>query len=303
MDQLRGIQVFCAAVELGSLAAAADLVGLSPPMASKHLAALESRLGTRLLNRTTRRRSATAAGLAYYTQCREALDLIEAAERQTLASAKTPRGVLHVSAPTWLVGAEIGQLLAEHRLRCPAVVLDIRFENGLADLASDGFDVALRVTHEPTASLVARPLGGVAFIPVAAPELVLRSPRIETPSALDAWPAIVPGDVPLKGLVMTHADGRQAQVGVRPAMVLSQAGVIRDAVLAGAGYTFLPLPMVSRDLASGRLIRLLPEWRSLSRPVLAVYLSRRQLAPKVRTFIDLLALRLPLIEGFESPTS
>ena len=228
--------------------------------------------------------------------------MIEAADRQTLASAKTPRGVLHVSAPTWLVGAEIGQLLAEHRRRCPAVVLDIRFENELADLASDGFDVALRVTHEPSASLVARPLSRVAFIPVAAPDLVLRSPRTETPSALDAWPAIVPGDVPLQGLVMTHADGRQAQVGVRPVMVLSQAGAIRDAVLAGAGYTFLPLPMVSRDLANGRLIRLLPEWRSLSRPVLAVYLSQRQLAPKVRTFIDLLALRLPLIDGFESLT-
>jgi DNA-binding transcriptional LysR family regulator len=301
MDQLRGIRVFCAAVELGSLSAAADLLALSPPMASKHLAALEARLGARLLNRTTRRRSATAAGLAYYTQCREALNLLDAAERQTLASAKTPRGVLRVSAPTWLVGTEIGHLLAEHRRRFPAVVLDIRFENELADLASEGFDVALRVTHDPTASLVARPLGGVAFIPVAAPELVMRSPRIETPSALDALPAVVPGGVPLQGLVMTHADGRCESVGVRSAMVLSQAGVIRDAVLAGAGYTFLPLPMVARDVASGRLIRLLPEWRSPSRPVLAVYLSQRQLAPKVRTFIDLLALRLPLIEGFESP--
>lgn len=301
MDQLRGIRVFCAAVELGSLAAAAELLALSPPMASKQLAALEARLGTRLLNRTTRQRSATAAGQAYYTQCREALNLIDAADKQTLASAKTPRGVLHVSAPTWLVGAEIGHLLAEHRRRFPAVVLDIRFENELADLASDGFDVALRVTHEPTASLVARPLGGVAFIPVAAPDLLMRFPRIETPSALDALPAVVPGDVALQGLVMTHADGRREPVGVRSAMALSQAGVIRDAVLAGAGYTFLPLPMVARDLAGGRLIRLLPAWRSPSRPFLAVYLSQRQLAPKVRTFIDLLSLRLPSIEGFESP--
>jgi DNA-binding transcriptional LysR family regulator len=73
-------------------------------------------------------------------------------------------------------------------------------------------------------------------------------------------------------------------------MVLSQAGVIRDAVLAGAGYTFLPQPMVARDIASGRLIRLLPDWRSPSRPVLAVYLSQRQLAPKVPTsLVDPLA--------------
>jgi DNA-binding transcriptional LysR family regulator len=302
MDQLRGIRVFCAAVELGSLSAAADLLGLSPPMASKHLAALEARLGARLLNRTTRRRSATAAGLAYYAQCREALNLIEAADKQTLASARTPRGILHVSAPTWLVGGEIGHLLAEHRRRFPAVVLDIRFENELADLASDGFDVAIRVTHDPTASLVARPLGSVSFVPVASPDMVMRSPRIETPSALDTWPAVVPGDVRLQGLVMTHVDGRQATVGVRPAMVLSNAGVIRDAVLAGVGYTFLPLPMVARDIAGGRLVRLLPEWHSQNRPVLAIYLSQRQLAPKVRTFIDLLAHRLPLIEGFESPS-
>jgi DNA-binding transcriptional LysR family regulator len=300
MDQLRGIRVFCAAVELGSLAAAADLLTLSTPMASKHLAALEARLGTRLLNRTTRRRSATAAGLAYYAQCREALALIEAADAQMLAGAKAPRGVLRVSAPTWLVGAEIGQLLAEHRRAYPAVVLDIRFENGLADLASDGFDVALRVTHEPAASLVARALCHVAFIPVAAPELVTRSPRLETPSALEAWPAVVPEEAPLRGLFMTHADGRREAVTVRPAMILSQAGVIRDAVLAGIGYTFLPLPTVARDVAQGRLVRLLPEWHGLSRPVMAVYLSRRQLAPKLRTFIDLLALRLPSMEGFES---
>lgn len=300
MDQLRGIRVFCAAVELGSLAAAADLLALSTPMASKHLAALEARLGTRLLNRTTRRRSATAAGLAYYARCREALALIEAADAQMLAGARTPRGVLRVSAPTWLVGAEIGQLLAEHHRGYPEVVLDIRFENELADLASGGFDVALRVSHEPAASLVARPLCKVAFIPVAAPDLVTRSPRLQTPAALEAWPAVVPEDFQARGLFMTHADGRREPVGLRPAMILSQASVIRDAVLAGIGYTFLPLPMVARDVAQGRLVRLLPDWRGLGRPVLAVYLSRRQLAPKLRTFIDLLALRLPLLEGFES---
>lgn len=130
--------------------------------------------------------------------------------------------------------------------------------------------------------------------------MVIRSPRLETPSAPDAWPAVVPGDVDLQGLFMTHSDGRRAHVGVRPAMVLCQAGVIREAVLAGAGYTLLPLPMVARDIASGCLIRLLPEWNSLSRPVLPVYLSLRQLAPKVRTLIDLLTQRLPLMEGFEA---
>lgn len=100
MDQLRGIQVFWAAVALGSLAAA-GVLGLSAPMASKHLAALE-------------------AGLLH--QCRQALSLIEAAAKQTLASAGTPQGLSHVSAPSWLVGSEIGELLAEHRRRHPAVV-------------------------------------------------------------------------------------------------------------------------------------------------------------------------------------
>ncbi len=300
MDQLRGIRVFCASVELGSLTAAANLLGLSTPMASKYLAALEARLGTRLLNRTTRQRSATAAGQAYYAQCREALALIESADAQMLASAKTPRGPLKISAPTWLAGNDIVQLLAEHRRRYPAVMLDIQFENQLADLASDGFDLALRVTHEPAESLVARPLCKVEFIPVAAPDLILRLPPVETPSALASWPAIVPGDTPLQGMFMQHEDGRRAPVTVRPVMSLSQAGVIRDAVLAGIGYSFLPGPMVARDVASGQLRRLLPGWIASSRPLFAVYLSRRQLAPKLRSFIDLLALRLPSIDGYES---
>lgn len=100
---------------------------------------------------------------------------------------------------------------------------------------------------------------------------------------------------------MTHADGGRAHVGVRPAMVLSHAGVIRDAVLAGGGYTFQPLPMVARDIDSGLLVRSFPEWRSLTRPFFAVDLSQRQLAPKMWTFIHLLALQPPRIEGFESP--
>jgi DNA-binding transcriptional LysR family regulator len=154
----QSMRLFCAVVEKGSLAAAAEVLEMSTPMATKYLNALETRLGTRLIQRTSRQRRLTPSGENYYLQCKQALGLIDQAEADLIESTELPRGKLKVSALTWLIHPGFGGLVAAYRQQCPDVTLDLRLDEKLVDLVAEGFDIALRATQQPAPQLVARPV-------------------------------------------------------------------------------------------------------------------------------------------------
>src|SRR5215469_13218989 len=167
MDTLVSIRVFCTVAELKSFSAAAERLGISPAMTSKHVMRLEERLSARLLNRTSRHVSLTETGALYFEQARQmvdGLDEMEAAVSQTVVA---PKGRLRLSAPVWMANPFFAGLLADYRARYPDVTLDIDLSGRLVNLVEEGFDLALRVTPSPDPGLIARTIADAPFYFVA----------------------------------------------------------------------------------------------------------------------------------------
>jgi DNA-binding transcriptional LysR family regulator len=294
MDQLTSLRVFREVVEAGSFAAAAERLGMSAPMASKRLAQLERTVNARLLHRTSRHLSLTEAGGAYYEQCRQALDILDAAQAAVCHGAEGVRGQLKVSAPVWCANARFAQALAEYRRRFPEVVVDMHLANRKVDLVSDGYDLALRATHEPSQALIARSLCPINFRLVASPAYLKRHARASRSGDAAAKPAtfdaVVPSYVDLDALVKSpHGLPR---VRLNAVMRSDDTTLTYHAVRAGMGVAFLPEWLVDADLAARRLVAVPVPVNSARPPtttLFAVYTSRQYMAPKLRSFIDFMS--------------
>lgn len=286
MDTLLSLRIFRQVVEGASFARAARHLGISTAMASKHVAHLEKQLGARLLNRTSRRVSLTEAGTVYYEQCREALDMLGAAESALHSTSAQPRGVLKVTAPVWCANAGFAAMLARYRERYPQVIVDLRLSNHKVNLIEDGFDLALRATHQHLPSLIVRPVCRVALLLVAAPAYLARHPVIRTHDDLASHAAVLPAylDMPQR-LNLTGPDG-PVSLDVAVAMKSDDSTLVYHSIRAGIGFGYLPQWLVNEDLAQGTLQRLLPDYAPLEVTLYAAYTSRKYLTPKVRTFID-----------------
>jgi DNA-binding transcriptional LysR family regulator len=279
MDRLTSLRIFREIIETGSFSAAAERLNISAPMASKHIAALENETGARLLNRSSRHLSATEAGELYYAQCRQALDILDAADAAIHSDSATPRGQLKITAPVWCANGRFARALADYHQAYPDVVVDLRLENRTVDLVEEGFDLALRASLEPSPTLFARLLCKVPFHAVALPAYLAREGR---PPGLEL---IVPSYLPADKVARMRAGG------ARTVMRSDDTTLTYHAVLAGIGMAVLPEWIVGDDIASGRLavVKLDPPPPEI--PLHAVYASRSHVAPKLRSFIDFFARR------------
>lgn len=285
MDTLLSLKVFCEIADAGSFVAAADRLSLSAPMVSKHLAHLERELGVRLLNRTSRRVSLTEAGSLYFEQCRSALEMLELAAAAIGSSVEAPRGNLKVTAPVWFANPRVVDVLAAYQKRYPDVVLDLRFTNRKVDLAAEGYDLALRVTRDPSLHLIVRKICTIQFYLVAAPHYFDSFGVPETISALVNYGGILPSYLGSEGF---EFDGPKGKVLIRlnPLMRSDDSTYSYHAVRAGVGIGYMPAWLVDDDLAAGRLVQVLPQYHQAPQELYATYTSRKYLTPKVRTFID-----------------
>jgi DNA-binding transcriptional LysR family regulator len=290
MDRLTGLRLFREIVETGSFSAAAERMGLSAPMASKHIARLENATGARLLNRSSRHLSPTEAGQTYYAQCRQALDILDAADAAIHQGAASPRGQLKITAPVWCANARFASALAGYRARYPDVIVDMRLENRTVDLVAEGFDLALRATLEPSPTLFARLLCTVRFRPVATPDYLARERKLDDRRS-PVLDFIAPSYLAADKLALMRGSG--ASTGsARTVMRSDDTTLTYFSVLAGIGIAFLPEWIIADDLASGRLVDLHVEPEMPAMPLYAVYASRSHIPPKLRTFIDFLVGRL-----------
>lgn len=285
MDTLRSMEVFRLVVQLQGFAAAARRLELSPAMVSKHVMALEQRLGRRLLNRTSRRLSLTDDGAAYLDQMTPLLDGLGELEASLGQGERVARGLLRISAPIWFANPGFIRLLADYRARHPAVLLDIDLSGRIVNLVEEGVDLALRVTAEPSPALIARPIARVPFVPVAAPEYLaaVTPPAQASDLARLALLWYSPISPPL---TMQGPAGPEPFVPAPPILRSNSETLLHQAALQGMGFAFLPLWLVSDDLAAGRLERVLPQYPPQTLPLYAVYASRRHLAAKLRSFVD-----------------
>ncbi|MBX5192739.1 LysR family transcriptional regulator [Rhizobium sp. NZLR3b] len=293
MDTLTSLRVFCTVAELKSFTAAADRLGISPAMASKHLMQLENRLGTRLLNRTSRHVSLTETGRLYFNQTKEMLERLDEVEDAIGNVTVAPRGILKLSAPVWAATSYFTDILAEYNRRYPDVCLDLDLSGRLVNLVDEGFDLALRATSHDRLDpgLVARPLTNVQFRLMASPDYLERTGRPRTVAELNGHALLRYSGVNLgDSMSLEGPDGRH-KITFRTVMLSDNETILHLAALRGMGLAFLPKWMVEQDIEAGRLEIVLPAITlGFISTFYAVYPSRKYLSAKVRTFIDFLTV-------------
>jgi DNA-binding transcriptional LysR family regulator len=284
VDTLTSINVFRQVVESGSFVAAAVRLSLSTAMISKHIMHIEKRLGTRLLNRNSRSLSLTEAGSLYLERCKTVLAALEEAEMAVGSINGTPRGTLRITCPSWFATRQMADMLAAHRRRYPEVVVDVSFEDRLVDLVEEGFDLALRATlTEPPAGLVARRLRSVPFIIAASSEYLQRCGVPKTPEDLAGHDSVMVGGLQAWPLVGPNG---KIDVPARVVLRFRSVGGVAHAASAGIGLAPLPVTVIEDSPFKGTLIPVLTDY-PLQQPTLNVlYVSRKHVPPKMRTFID-----------------
>ncbi|RDL47603.1 HTH-type transcriptional regulator DmlR [Ensifer sp. M14] len=287
VDDLR---LFVRIAQLRSISAAARDMGLTPAGASARLAALERKLSARLLHRTTRQATLTEDGLAFLPHAENVVHAAESAQAALGREQASPRGTLRVAAPASFARMHIVPGLPQFCRRYPELALDLRISDSIVDLVEGAFDVAVRYTEPSDTSFVARRLAPDNRVLVASPEYVEQRGRPNTPDDLTEHACLVVGTLDLWTF-----RGRNAEVieqRVTPSLRINDGSAVRDAASAGLGIALMATWCASEELRSGALVPALPGYPLVSTQTLwALYPSSRELAPKVRVFIDWLVDR------------
>lgn len=293
MDRLTALTVFRTVVELGSFAAAASKLRLSPAAISKNVNELEAHLGTRLIHRTTRRMSLTDEGRLYLAQVSQVLDDLHAADSALQATQSAPSGTLRVSAPMSVSLLGLSGSIPDF-LKChPDLTLDLNLDDRRVNIVEAGYDIALRGSDNlEDSGLIARKLMTMEHVLCAAPAYFEAAGCPEKPQDIQKHNC-------LRFSLSDHADKWTFQKGKRVEHVVvsgrysvTSSLAIRDALHAGFGLRLIPRMYVADDLATGRLKVALSDWSANERSLYAVYPSRHYVTPKVRAFIDFLVKEL-----------
>jgi DNA-binding transcriptional LysR family regulator len=303
MDTLLSMKVFRQVVESGSFVAAAERLSLSTAMTSKHLVHLEKHLGTRLLNRSSRSSSLTESGKLFFERCKGILEEIEEAELVVGSVSGVPRGTLRVTAPSWAATRSMVDLVAAYRERYPEVVVDLSFEDRFVDLIEEGYDLAIRATADPPpAGLIARPLRPMPFVIAASKEYLQRCGVPQSPEELAQHDCIMVGNGQC-----WHLTGPNGNIEIPARVVLrfgsSMSVAVAHAVCAGIGLAPLPRMMFEDPMFKDALCPVLLKHPLRHPHLYAVYVSRKYLPLKIRTFLDHLIEKTRIPLPWEDPVA
>jgi DNA-binding transcriptional LysR family regulator len=291
LDRFETLRVFVAVARSVSFARAAERLGLSRAMVSKHIQALETRLGTRLINRTTRQVNLTEAGRSFQLRAERLLADLEEAEGQAARESEQPRGTLRISAPVTFGVAHVAPALAAFLRAHQGLRADLSLNDRVVDVVEEGFDLAIRIGRLPDSMLIARRLAVARMVVIAAPSYLAARGRPSHPDDLvdhdcltyayaasrDEWRFVGP-------------QGHRA-VSVQGSLRANSGEALREAACAGLGITLLPTFICGEDIRAGRVACVLDGWMPEELYVHAVHPSGRHVAAKVRRFVDFLLAR------------
>lgn len=285
MDLFRTMQVFVTTVETGSMSAAASCLNLSPAMVGQYIAALENRLGTRLLNRTTRRQNLTDFGLSYLEQCKDILERIALADLAAESQHSEAQGKLRVSAPLTFGAAVLMPALKQYRQAAPLVKLDIVLTDRNVDLVEERFDIAFRIGNMPDSRLISRKLMPYQMVICASPDYLALKGRPLHPSELSQHELV--SFTPTARKSWKLSQGTEI-VDVTPEcmMTVNSGHALLNAAKAGLGLVIQPRILLEPDISNGQLIQLLPEWSLGERHVSMLYYRDQHMTPRTRSFIE-----------------
>ncbi|WP_225027963.1 LysR family transcriptional regulator [Xinfangfangia pollutisoli] len=289
MDILDQLRSFVATAQTGSFTAAAEQLGLSNRLTSKYVAELESRLGVRLFQRTTRKVGLTPAGEDLLARAPALLDDFDALLSDLAEGSTGFSGVIRISAPVTFGEIYVAGMLGRFGAKNPALTLDLRLSDRYADLAGEGIDLAFRMGRSETLSLKTRKLGLFRSILVASPGYVARFGAPDTPAALAGRDCIVDTNRRQPRRWVFHRDGAETLAEVQGRFQVNSASAAVALAEDGLGIAYVPRFALGDRLDRGALVPLLPGYDTDSNPLSAVYLEGRALPRKVRALIDFAA--------------
>lgn len=292
LDPLEGIATFLAVAESLNFSRAAEATGLSRATVSAQLRALEQRLGTVLLQRTTRSVRLSEAGAAYRDALVGVLPQVREAEHAVASFQKESVGRLRVAAPPELAADYLAPAIAGFMAEHPALAIELDLSYAAVNLVEAGFDLAIRGTISVEPNLVTRKLGASPVLLAASPGYLARAGTPASPEALSAHACLHFSELRWGRVWHFTRDGAELRVPIVPRLEVNDGRTLRQAALAGGGITLLPGFLLGPDLRAGRLVRLFPDWTIATVPINAVYPANRHIASKVRAFVAYLARRL-----------
>jgi len=290
MGNLRRLTYFVSVVETGSFTAAAERLGITKAVVSQQVARLESEFKTSLLVRTTRKVQPTEAGQAFYQRCAMILREAEEAFDELAEGATEPSGTLRLTAPFDYVSGVVVPVIAAFRQRYPGCKVDAVLSDQTLNIMSGNIELAIRVGWLAETGLQARKIGTFRQLLVASSSMATQVARLNGPEDLAGMPFIA--NTALRDHLrwtFSLGDTERRVVNLQASIFLDATLAVREAVFQGAGLSVLPDFAIADDLATGRLIHVLPQWQLPSGGIHAVFPAARFRPAKVRAFVDLLA--------------
>ena len=298
IQDLNNLYFFAKVIDFGSYTAAAKALGLQTSKLSRRIAALESELGVRLINRTTRRLSLTEAGKTFHRHCLALLDEAQAAKDAMSQILASPQGLVRISCPTGLLQGGVADVLVRFLAKQPRVRIALDATNRRVDVVDEGLDIAMRVRKPPLedSDLAMRTFGPDEMILVASPELIAAHGEPQTLEDIARMPTLSMASADERSTWrFLGVDGEPAELTHSPRLCTDDLFTLRRAALQGIGAVLVPRLLVANDLEGGALIRLLPSLKAHVGIVHAVFPSRRGMVPAVRALLDSLSETVRLL--------
>jgi DNA-binding transcriptional LysR family regulator len=293
MDRLEAMAMFLTAIDKGSLSAAAREMGVPVPTLSRKVADLESRLGTQLLTRTTRKLTPTEAGVAYAAAARRILEEVNEAEREAVGEFRAPRGELVLTAPLLFGRRHVLPVIADFLALFPEINVRLVLGDRNADLIEDHIDMAVRIGRLADSGMIATRVGSMRLVVCASPALLSTRGEIREPNDLTHAPCVAT-DGPLSGSAWRFRNpetGAEIETAVAPRLVTSAEAVV-DAAVLGVGFARLLHYQAYDAIQAGTLRLVLEPYEPQPAPIHLVHVPRTQMPLKMRRFLDFAAPRL-----------
>ena len=289
----RELRTLIAVASGGSFAAAARRLGLSPAMVGRRIQALEDRYGVKLIERTTRTLRLTDIGQDVLERARDVVEAVDDIAEIARPEPTEPTGRVRISAPVTFGARTLSGIAARLTATHPELTVELRLDDGHADLVRDGFDLAVRIGELTTGGLISRRIGTYPFVCCAAPSYLARVGVPSGPDALVAADCVLNLNLVPRDRWPFRREGEERRlVEARGRIEIDSDEAQRMAALAGAGIVYAPRDLVEEDLASGALVAVLSGWETMTLPISILHPSRRNMPRRVRVTIDAIAAHL-----------
>ncbi len=286
MDRIDAMRAFVMVVTENSFTRAAERLDTSPQLVSKYVSQLEERLGTRLLNRTTRKVNLTEAGTRYFQQAQQVLVDVDDMENQLGSMQVTAKGLLRISAPVSFATRHLATLLCDFQSAHPEVGIDLQLNDRKIDIIEEGFDIALRIGHLKSSSMIAKFIAPIRLVTCASEQYLERNGTPTQPDQLKNHRYLRYSYVENNDNVPLYTELQDTHGKHLSVLISNNGDVLTSAAINGAGIVIQPSFIVSESIKQGKLTVILKEYEPEPLGLYAVYAHRKLLASKVRCFID-----------------